>query len=73
MAERWVGTVRRELLDRMLIVNRRHLEHVLIEYVTHFNHHRPHRALNQAAPLRALPVPASPSTCTSDVVIDSVE
>ncbi len=57
----------------MLIVNRRHLEHVLIEYVTHFNHHRPHRALNQAAPLRALPVPASPSTCTSDVVIDSVE
>ncbi len=52
IAERWIGTVRRELLDRMLIVNRRHLEAVLAEYVAYFNHHRPHRALHQAAPLR---------------------
>jgi putative transposase len=56
IAERWVGTARRELLDRMLIVNRHHLEQVLTEYLVHFNHHRPHRALGQAAPLR--PVPA---------------
>jgi putative transposase len=61
IAERWVGTVRRELLDRILIVNRRHLTAVLGEYVAHFNHHRPHRALSQAAPLRSLPPPASPS------------
>jgi putative transposase len=60
IAERWIGTVRRELLDRMLIVNRRHLEHALAEYVAHFNHHRPHRALHQTAPLRPLPPPASP-------------
>ncbi len=60
IAERWIGTIRRELLDRMLIVNRRHLEHVLAEYVAHFNHHRPHRALHQAAPLRPLPPSASP-------------
>ena len=46
IAERWIGTARRELLDRMLIINRRHLTAVLTEYVTHFNHHRPHRALN---------------------------
>ncbi len=59
IAERWIATVRRELLDRILIVNRRHLETVLAEYVTHFNDHRPHRALHQAAPLRPLPVPAS--------------
>jgi putative transposase len=59
IAERWIGTVRRELLDRMLIVNRRHLEHVLAEYTTHFNNHRPHRALHQAAPLRPLPPPVS--------------
>ncbi|MFL6147258.1 MAG: hypothetical protein ACJ72I_07075 [Pseudonocardiaceae bacterium] len=39
----------------MLIVNRRHLETVLAEYVAHFNDHRPHRALHQAAPLRPLP------------------
>jgi putative transposase len=60
IAERWIGTVRRELLDRMLIVNRRHLETVPAEYVTHFNDHRPHRALNQAAPLRPLPQPILP-------------
>ena len=60
IAERWIGTLRRELLDRILIVHRRHLETVLAEYLTHFNHHRPHRALHQAAPLRPLPQPASP-------------
>jgi transposase InsO family protein len=59
IAERWIGTVRRELLDRMLIVNRCHLAHVLAEYVAHFNHHRPHRALHQAAPLRPLSPPES--------------
>ena len=59
--ERWIGTARRELLDRLLIINRRHLMAVLTEYVAHFNHHRPHRALNQAAPLRSLPPQASPS------------
>ncbi|MDQ3765623.1 MAG: transposase [Actinomycetota bacterium] len=62
IAERWIDTVRRELLDRMLIVNRRHLETVLTEYGAHFNQHRPHRALHQAAPLRPLPQPASPSS-----------
>ena len=61
IAERWIATVRRELLDRLLIVNHRHLMAVLTEYVAHFNHHRPHRALNQAAPLKSLPPPASPS------------
>src|ERR687894_2602672 len=54
IAERWIGTVRRELLDRVLIINRRHLMAVLTEYVAHFNDHRPHRALNQAAQLRLL-------------------
>ena len=55
--ERWVGSVRRELLDRILIMNERHLRTVLTEYETYFNEHRPHRALNQASPLRALPDP----------------
>ena len=61
IAERWIGTVRRELLDRVLIINRRHLMAVLTEYVAHFNDHRPHRALNQEAPLRSLPPPTAPS------------
>jgi transposase InsO family protein len=56
--ERWIGSVRRELLDRILLTNARHLRKVLAEYETHLNTHRPHRALNQASPLRPLPDPA---------------
>jgi transposase InsO family protein len=63
IAERWIGTVRRELLDRILILNRRHLEDVLAEYTTHFNQHRPHRALQHAAPLRPLPPSSQPDRC----------
>ncbi|MDX3100908.1 integrase core domain-containing protein [Nonomuraea angiospora] len=54
-AERWICGLRRELLDRILIVNARHLRRVLAIYEIHFNEHRPHRSLGQAAPLRALP------------------
>jgi transposase InsO family protein len=54
-AERWVGTLRRELLDRMLVINRQQLQTTLTEYVDHYNTHRPHRSLGQAAPLKPLP------------------
>jgi putative transposase len=57
--ERWIGSLRREVLDRMLLVDARHLMRVLAEYETHFNTHRPHRALGHAAPLRALPQPTT--------------
>lgn len=50
IAERVVGTIRRECLDRLLILGRRHLEAVLSEYVDHYNRHRPHRALGQRSP-----------------------
>ena len=53
--ERWVGSCRRELLDRTLVWNQRHLMIVLREYEDFYNTHRPHRALNQAAPPRPLP------------------
>jgi hypothetical protein len=61
ICERFVGSIRRELLDRILIVNTTHARRVLREYETHFNTHPPHRSLGQAAPLRALPsAPADP-------------
>lgn len=51
--ERWVGSVRRECLDRLLIVGRRQLEHVLRVYVRHYNRQRPHRALDLHPPERS--------------------
>jgi transposase InsO family protein len=48
--ERWVGTVRRECLDRLLIVASRQLEHVLHVYVKHYIGERPHRALDLKPP-----------------------
>ena len=49
-AERWVGTIRRELCDRTLIWNRPHLARLLDQYVAHYNAHRPHQSLDQRAP-----------------------
>jgi putative transposase len=48
--ERWVGTVRRECLDRLLILGRRQLEYVLRVYLKHYNGERPHRALDLKPP-----------------------
>ncbi|HEX3962300.1 MAG TPA: integrase core domain-containing protein [Trebonia sp.] len=53
--ERWIGSCRRELLDRTLAWNQRHLMTVLREYEVFYSTNRPHRALKQAAPLRPLP------------------
>jgi putative transposase len=53
--ERWIGSCRRELLDRTLVWNQRHLMALLREYEDSCNTHRAHRSLNQAAPLRPLP------------------
>ncbi|MDL4814039.1 integrase core domain-containing protein [Actinomadura opuntiae] len=57
--ERWVQTCRRELLDRTLIWNQRHVLHALREFETFFNQHRPHQGIANARPLKPLP-PSSP-------------
>ena len=49
-AERWVGTVRRECTDHLLVLGRRHLEVVLHHYVAHYNTERPHRGLGLWVP-----------------------
>jgi hypothetical protein len=50
IAERWIGTVRRECTDRFLIYSERHLRRVLAEYERHYNQHRPHRARDRRPP-----------------------
>jgi transposase InsO family protein len=55
IAERFIGTLRRECLDHMLITGPRHLDVVLREFAQHYNAHRPHRSLHQRPPTGATP------------------
>jgi hypothetical protein len=57
LMERWACTCRRELLDRTLIFNQRHLVHTLREFEIFYNGHRPHQGIADARPLAALPEP----------------
>ena len=70
-AERWVGSVRRECLDRLLIIGRSHLQHVLASYTRHYNEHRPHRALGQLPPL-SQPPPRGERTMADVIELDRV-
>ncbi len=51
IAERWIGGLRRELLDRTIIWNQRQLRRLVIDDIDHDTSHRPHRALQQRPPL----------------------
>ena len=64
--ERQIGSTRRESLDWILIINRRHLERVLTQWFEHYNRARPHRALGLRTPIaRSDPVlTAGPLRCT---------
>jgi len=63
IAERWIGTLRRECLDHILITGPRHLDYVLHEYTEHYNGHRPHRSLHQQPP----PGPPAPTPAGTNV------
>ncbi|WP_329433046.1 integrase core domain-containing protein [Streptomyces sp. NBC_01280] len=58
--ERFNGTLRRELLDRTLILNERHLRPTLTRHLDHYNGHRRHRALSQLRPSQAEAGPPRP-------------
>ncbi|WP_327241252.1 integrase core domain-containing protein [Streptomyces sp. NBC_01320] len=62
MCERAVGTLRREVLDRVLIYNEAHSVKVLTEYIQHYNQHRPHQSRRQLSPDSA--EPPAPATVT---------
>ncbi len=62
-AERFVGTARRECLDWIPVLGRRHLERVLRSYVEHYNRARPHRGIGRAVPngSNSPPCPVEPN------------
>ncbi|NNE95206.1 MAG: transposase, partial [Acidimicrobiales bacterium] len=61
-AERWIRSIRRELLDRTIVWNQRQLERLVTDYIAHYNQHRPHRSLQQRPPeARDKPPPAPPA------------
>jgi transposase InsO family protein len=62
VAERWVGTVRRECLDHILIFGRCHLQRVLNAYAEHYNRARPHRGLDLHPPDPRLHAEGMPGT-----------
>ena len=59
LAESWIRTAREECLDRIIVLNERHLRWVLQEYIRHDNHRRPHRSLK-------LHVPDGPTSSTRE-------
>ncbi|MEV1171377.1 integrase core domain-containing protein [Nonomuraea sp. NPDC049784] len=63
ICERVIGTLRRELLDRILIVSERHLAFVLREYLIHYNGHRPHQSRQQRPP----DIPTQPARDVTDL------
>jgi putative transposase len=71
-AERWVESARRECLDRLLILGRRHLERVVQVYARHYNGHRPHRSLDQRPPLAKPPPINEPAPSNELLQLDHV-
>jgi transposase InsO family protein len=68
IAERVIRTLRQECFDHVLILNERHLERVLQEYVRYYNADRPHRSLALTSPLPGVRAPAAASAPVGRVV-----
>jgi len=69
-AERWIGSLRRECLDRLLVLGRRRLERIVHVYAQHYNGHRPHRALPQRPPLTKPPPTDEPGPSNDLLQLD---
>jgi putative transposase len=64
VCERFIGSLRRECLDHLLIIGERQLTRVLKEYVSYFNPARPHQGISQRIPAPRVPLPRTSKTST---------
>ncbi len=71
VAERWVATLRRELLDHVVVLNEKHLRRLVAEYVAYYNEDRCHCSVGKDAPV-SRPVTAKPSTTAKVVALPRV-
>ncbi len=55
IAERWVGSVRREALDYFLIFSEKQLKRILWLYISYYNSQRPHQGIEQQSPVGYVP------------------
>ena len=62
IAERWVGSVRRELLNHVIVLNQRHLRRLLNDYVHYYHEDRTHLGLGKDTPSGRYPESGSAST-----------
>jgi putative transposase len=68
VAERWVGTCRRELLDHVIVLNEQHLRRLLREFLDYYHRDRTHLALGKDSPSgRTVWPPSSPSASVTSV------
>ena len=68
VAERWVRAIREECLDRLILINERHVRRVLAEYVGYYSGRRPHQGIDQESPLGLEPVLAEGPICYRNVL-----
>lgn len=67
-AERWILSARSECLDKLIVVNQRHLHSVLTEYIDYYNNARPHQGIGQQTPIMQLHLPSDGPIQRRDVL-----
>ena len=55
IAERFVGSVRQEVLDFYILINEKQIQRILDEYISYYNSKRPHQGLGQRIPMKYKP------------------
>ena len=71
VAERWVGTLRRELLDHVVVFNEKHLQRLVFDYVAYYNEDRCHLSVEKDAPVPR-PMMPRPSATAKVVALPRV-